>query len=176
MFLKKELLQNYKSEAKEMQRNNFGIPTVNTSMLYGTEPTKRRKKRTKKKKVERHTYRIDRKELLLKQKGMCAYKRCPQLHEGRKRQSVTVNSHLDHKISVKLWELKGLDGNVNKPSNLQLLCPTCHEHKTAEDAKKIAKYKEEHGIKRRKRVAKRRTKRKKSQSMYDFSNPIKFKF
>jgi len=127
---------------------------------------RRRKKSTKKKKVERHTYRIDRKELLLKQKGMCAFKRCPQLHAGRRRQSVTVNSHLDHKIPVRLWELKDLKGNVNTPSNLQLLCPTCHEHKSAEDKKKIAKYKELHGIKGKKKI-KKKHKRRKPKNIWD---------
>lgn len=134
-----------------MQQYNFNI--------YGTEPTKRRKKRVKRQKVERHTYQIDRKELLLKQNELCAYKRCPKLHVGRRRQKVTVDSHLDHIIPVKLWELKGLKGNVNTPSNLQLLCPTCHHHKTAEDRKKIAKYKESHGIKRGKKPKRRRRKK-----------------
>jgi len=59
---------------------------------------RRRKKPVKKKTIERHTYRVDRKKLLLKQKDMCAYKLCPKLHEGRRRQKVNVNSHLDHII------------------------------------------------------------------------------
>ena len=103
------------------------------------------KRPTKKVEIKRRTFKADFYYLMEKQKGLCAYKKCAELH-GR-RQPVTTTRDIDHKIPKKLWELKGKKGNFNARSNLQLLCPDCHRRKTAEDRKKIATYKEKTGTK-----------------------------
>ena len=60
------------------------------------------------------------------QKEKCAYPKCEKLHSVR--QKVHSIKDLDHKIPVKLWELKKKHGNVNMRSNLQLICPSYHQH------------------------------------------------
>ena len=90
--------------------------------------------------IKRTNFKADFNHLMEIQKEKCVYPKCKKLHG--KRQKVHSLRDLDHKIPVKLWELKKKKGNVNMRSNLQLLCPGCHRHKTAEDRKKIALYKE----------------------------------
>lgn len=102
------------------------------------------KKKTKKK-TKRRVFKDDFNKLMDKQKGLCANKNCAKHHGTR--QKVTTTRDIDHIIPIKLWELKGLKGNPNRLSNLQLLCPDCHRRKTANDRKKIALYKEKHGSK-----------------------------
>ena len=97
------------------------------------------------KEIKRTNFKADFNYLMEKQDGKCAYPKCKKLHG----MILKVDSirDLDHKIPVKLWELMKKQGNVNMRSNLQLLCPGCHRHKTAEDKKKIALYKQSQGIK-----------------------------
>jgi 5-methylcytosine-specific restriction endonuclease McrA len=117
-------------------------------MLWGKKLVKRKKttkKTTKKKEIKRHIFTADFNHLMDTQKGKCANKNCAKYHGVR--QQVTTIKDIDHKFPIKLWELQEKKGDPNARSNLQLLCTGCHRRKTAEDRKKIAKYKEEHGIK-----------------------------
>jgi 5-methylcytosine-specific restriction endonuclease McrA len=100
-------------------------------------------KKGKKKKSLRSSIGVaDFNHLMKKQKGLCANKECRSLHG--KRQPVSITRDIDHKYSVRLWELKKKEGNPNTRANLQLLCPDCHRRKNAEDRKKITQYKREH--------------------------------
>lgn len=164
-----------------MSVNEYRLTPITTGDIFGIRKTTRRqkttKKPTKKKALKRKVFTADFNYLMEKQKGLCANKNCAKLHG--KRQPVTTTRDIDHKYPIKLWELKGKEGNPNVRSNLQLLCPDCHRRKTAEDRKKIAKYKEKHGIKTKKKATMTKTtRRRKSESIYDFPvyKPPKFKF
>lgn len=137
-----------------MPRNQFSINAHTIDeVLWGKKPTRRRKttkKATKKKEIKRHVFTADFNYMMDKQKGKCANKNCAKYHGVRQR--VTTTKDIDHKFPIKLWELMGKKGDPNARSNLQLLCTGCHRRKTAEDRKKIAKYKEEHEIKTKKKT------------------------
>lgn len=144
-----------------MSVNEYRLTPIITGDIFGTRKTTRQqkttKKPTKKKALKRKVFTADFNYLMEKQKGLCANKNCAKLHG--KRQPVTTTRDIDHKYPIKLWELKGKEGNPNIRSNLQLLCPDCHRRKTAEDRKKIAKYKEKHGIKTKKKTTTTKTTR-----------------
>ena len=89
--------------------------------------------------VNRTKFKADFNYLMLKQKNKCTYPKCKRLHKIK--QDVHSIKDLDHKIPIKLWQLMKKQGDPNMRSNLQLLCPGCHQHKTAEDKKNIALYK-----------------------------------
>jgi len=145
--------------------DKFGLPTYDEIMGRKTTKRKRtnKKKTTKKKELKRKVYVAYFNYLMDKQRGLCANKNCAKYHGVR--QKVTTIKDIDHKFPIKLWELMGKKGNPNARSNLQLLCTGCHRRKTAEDRKKIAKYKKEHGIKTNR--SKKKTTRKKRTTKTD---------
>jgi 5-methylcytosine-specific restriction endonuclease McrA len=157
-----------------MQRYDFGIKPIrfqNPMLNQQSKPRKKRKLISKP--LKRKVSAADFNYLMDKQKGFCANKKCRSLHG--KRQRVTTTKDIDHKYPVKLWELKSKEGNVNTRSNLQLLCPDCHRRKTAEDRKKISRFKAELKEKRKKTTGRRRKRAKNRKSVYDFSPPFKIK-
>ncbi|PIN89134.1 hypothetical protein COU60_04690 [Candidatus Pacearchaeota archaeon CG10_big_fil_rev_8_21_14_0_10_34_76] len=75
-------------------------------------------------------YSFDKDKILQRQKGLCAGKDCKKEHNG-KRVPINIRSNFDH---VKPLALGGKD----ILSNLQALCPNCHQFKTREDRKMIS--------------------------------------
>lgn len=154
-------------------------------LIYGKKKTIKKKtikKSPKKEGLKRKVYAADFNKLMDKQKGKCANKNCAKFHGVK--QSVTTIKDIDHKIAIKLWELKKKEGDPNRLSNLQLLCTGCHRRKTAEDRKKIAEYKKKHGIKssrskspEKKPSEKKITRKKKKKELWETLEfkPIKFK-
>ncbi|MBI2550316.1 HNH endonuclease [Candidatus Woesearchaeota archaeon] len=91
-------------------------------------------------------YSADKDKILERQRGKCAGKNCAKRHG--KRMPVNIRSNFDH---IKPLALRGKDIT----SNIQALCANCHQEKTREDRKAIAKAKNgsgrtkqppEHGI------------------------------
>jgi len=158
-----------------MQNFDWGVKPIRVqNPLFNQKQPSRKKGEKKIKPLKRYVGSADFTYLWEKQKGLCANKKCRSLHG--KRQKVTTTKDIDHIYPVKLWELKEKEGNVNTRSNLQLLCPDCHRRKTQEDRKKISKFKAELKEKHRKTTARRRTRNRKPQSMFDFQQPKKVKF
>src|SRR3990167_7675358 len=77
-------------------------------------------------------YSTDKDKILERQNGKCAGKNCAKRHG--KRVSVNIRNHFDHIKSLAL-------GGKDVPSNIQALCANCHQEKTREDRKAIAKAK-----------------------------------
>tara|TARA_Y100000031_G_C8040233_1_gene301343 strand:+ start:18 stop:605 length:588 start_codon:yes stop_codon:yes gene_type:complete len=141
---------------KKRNTNLFGISS------FGLDSSPKRKKTKKKtvtrkkiivKKHKRKVYAGDFKELHFKQNGLCANPHCAKLNKVK--QDVTAIKDLDHIISIRLWELMDKSGDPNNIKNLQLLCKNCHDYKTSQDRKKIAQYKQRHGIKIEKKSVKK---------------------
>ena len=108
-------------------------------------------------------------EILRRQRQKCAGKECVKL--SGKKAPVNIMSNFDHIRPV------GMNG-ANQPSNIQVLCPTCHAYKTRKDRYRIAQWKKKQG---KKPVRKKPRRRKKETDIFGLSKikllkPPKIKF
>ena len=143
-----------------MPIDKFGIPTIKpigNNEIFGVNKqarTSRNKTKKKSKTRSRYIPKIWKEKILKKQRNFCAGKDCAKLHNGRKLK-IDMYSHFDHIRPL------GMNGD-HKISNIQALCPGCHQAKKREDRHKISEWKKKYEKKTQTSATKKPTSRRKT--------------